>query len=81
MSDMFREFDQEFSGERAEGDKEPPVELAGSLVLNREKAILWSNGISDDWIPKSQITSQNLDSNRAGTIFVKAWFVEKEGLE
>lgn len=82
MGDMFSNFEDDFSGDgtgKVKGEK-PDVELAGALVRNSDKAILWSDGEQDVWIPKSQITSQNLDSGGAGTIFVKEWFLKKEGL-
>ena len=82
MGDMFSDFEDEFSGDgtgNVKGEK-PPIELAGALVLNRDKSILWSDGEQDVWIPKSQITSQNLSADGSGTIFVKEWFLKKEGL-
>ena len=82
MSDMFNEFeDLDFSDNKSGNSKDaPPVEIAGALCHNTDKAILLSDGEKDIWVPKSQITGQNLNQDGHGTIMVKEWFAKKEGL-
>jgi len=56
------------------------IEIAVEIVARTEKALLVNNGITECWVPRSQISDYSGDEDSPETIFLPEWFADKNGL-
>lgn len=51
------------------------TDVAAELVRQTEKALLISDGVTEAWVPKSQV-----EDNRDGTFTMPEWLAKERGL-
>lgn len=56
------------------------IEIAVEVRARTEKALFVSDGKSECWIPRSQISDYSGDENSPETIFIPEWLAEDKGL-
>ncbi len=63
------------------GDREP-VEIFGTIVGTREKAIWLFDGLKREWLPRSQIELAPVDAGEGEnvTVTMPQWLAKEKGL-
>ena len=55
-----------------------PITITGEIVKQTDKAILFSDGIMEEWIPKSQIIEINDLEGSFVEITIPEWLAQKK---
>lgn len=56
------------------------VEIACEVRGETEKALRIHDGVSEVWIPKSQITDECEEDGKVVSIFIPEWLAKEKGL-
>lgn len=56
------------------------VEIAVEIKARTPKALLVSDGVTECWIPRSQISDYSGDEESPETIFISEWLAGEKGL-
>jgi len=58
----------------------PEIEIAIEVKARTDKALLVSDGTTECWIPRSQISDYVGDEDSPETIFISEWLATEKGL-
>lgn len=55
------------------------IEIAGEVKASTDKAVLWFDGKTEAWVPRSQITDYCEEKGKWTSIFLREWLAIEKG--